>query len=259
MRFGRKARDEQPPEFPAEWRAVLARQWPLWRMLSVDERARLEVLALGLLSRVRFEASNGFELTDEMCVLVAAQASLLVLELGPEPYRRIRTVIVHPASMVQSGARRTGAGGLMTDEPQRIDGQAHSRGEIVLAWDAVAYDARHPWRGLNVVLHEFAHQLDMLDGMVDGTPPLLDAALRARWVEVCTREYQAVRRGDDHLLRSYAGTDPGEFFAVATEMFFTRPAQLAEHHPALYDVLRDFYRQHPAGRDPAAVQTVDRS
>jgi hypothetical protein len=101
---------------------------------------------------------------------------------------------------------------------------------------------------VNVVFHEFAHQLDMLDGTVDGTPPLVDAGLRERWVQVCTREYQAIRRGDDHLLRSYAGTDPGEFFAVATEMFFTKPAALAEQHPALYDVLREFYRQHPASR-----------
>lgn len=248
MRFGRKARDEPAAEFPPEWRAVLVRQWPLWRLLSADERSRLEAIALGLLSRVRFEASNGFEVTDEMCVLVAAQASLLVLELGAEPYRRIRTIIIHPTSLVLSGERRTGAGGLMTDEPTRIDGQAHSRGEIVLAWDAVAYDGRHPWRGLNVVFHEFAHQLDMLDGMVDGTPPLVDEELRGRWVDVCTREYQAVRRGDEHVLRSYAGTDPGEFFAVATEMFFTRPAPLAERHPTLYDVLREFYRQHPAGR-----------
>ncbi len=248
MRFGRKPRDEASPEFPPEWRSVLVRQWPPWRLLAADERARLEALMLGMLGGVRFEAANGFEITDEMCVLIAAQAGLLVLELGPEPFRRIRTVIVHPTTIVLSGARHTGSGGLMTDEPTRIDGQAHSRGEIVLAWDAVSYDARHPLRGLNVVFHEFAHQLDMLDGLVDGTPPMVDPALRATWVTVCTREYNSVRRGDDHLLRSYAGTDPGEFFAVATEMFFSRPSALAERHRQLYDVLAAFYRQHPAGR-----------
>jgi Mlc titration factor MtfA (ptsG expression regulator) len=109
-------------------------------------------------------------------------------------------------------------------------------------------EALHPQRGRNVVFHEFAHQLDMLDGTVDGTPPLDDEGARRRWVEICTREFRAIRDDDDHLLRDYAGADPGEFFAVATEVFFTRPLELRELHGELYGVLRDFYRQDPATR-----------
>ncbi|MDO9175003.1 MAG: zinc-dependent peptidase, partial [Actinomycetota bacterium] len=188
--FGRaRRRQAEPAEFPAEWRIVLRRRWPLWSQLSSAERDRLEQLTLVLLDQFSFEASNEFELTDEMRVLVAAQAALLVLELGVDAYRKVRTVIVHPATMVVKGARRTGSGGLMTDAPTRIDGQAHYRGPILLAWDSVVYDARHPLRGLNVVFHEFAHQLDMLDGVVDGTPPMDDGA-RERWTEVCTAEYE---------------------------------------------------------------------
>ncbi len=246
--FGRaRRRQAEPAEFPAEWRIVLRRRWPLWSQLSSAERDRLEQLTLVLLDQFSFEASNEFELTDEMCVFVAAQAALLVLELGVDAYRKVRTVIVHPATMVVKGARRTGSGGLMTDAPTRIDGQAHYRGPILLAWDSVVYDARHPLRGLNVVFHEFAHQLDMLDGVVDGTPPMDDGA-RERWTEVCTAEYETIRRGRPSLLREYAGTDPGEFFAVATEMFFTRPTAMLEQHPDLYAVLSGFYRQDPAGR-----------
>jgi Mlc titration factor MtfA (ptsG expression regulator) len=100
-----------------------------------------------------------------------------------------------------------------------------------------------------VVLHEFAHKLDMLDGMVDGTPPLLDGAARRRWIAVCTAEYDLLRAGEGgDLLRGYAAVNPGEFFAVATEVFFDRPGELQSQKPALYDVMRAFYRQDPAAR-----------
>jgi Mlc titration factor MtfA (ptsG expression regulator) len=103
-----------------------------------------------------------------------------------------------------------------------------------------------------VVLHEFAHKLDMLDGTLDGTPPLADQAQRERWIEVCTRIYRAVEIGEGgDALRSYAGIDAAEFFAVATETFFDRPNLLREEHPDLYECLRDFYRQDPATRTAA--------
>jgi Mlc titration factor MtfA (ptsG expression regulator) len=111
---------------------------------------------------------------------------------------------------------------------------------------------------MNVVYHEFAHQLDMLDGITDGTPPLEDEAARRRWVEVCTAAYDSVRAEGSPVLRAYAGTNPAEFFAVATEAFFNRPSELSEHEPALYAELRSFYRQDPAERlrrvgDPGRV------
>jgi Mlc titration factor MtfA (ptsG expression regulator) len=98
------------------------------------------------------------------------------------------------------------------------------------------------------VYHEFAHQLDMLDGLTDGTPPLGDEAARQRWVEVCTAAYDTVRAEGSPVLRRYAGTNPAEFFAVATEVFFNRPLELCEHEPALFAELRSFYRQDPAAR-----------
>lgn len=96
--------------------------------------------------------------------------------------------------------------------------------------------------------HEFAHQLDMIDGTTDGTPPIADAVQRARWIEVCTTEYRALRRGADHVLRPYAATDPGEFFAVATEQFFSQPIPISDEAPALYEVLCELHRQDPAER-----------
>ena len=234
----------------------------MWSRLDDDERARLESLIQEFVYDIRWEAANNFEITDTMRVLIAAQACLLVLELGDETnapsdyYRGVGTVIVHPSTVVLSGPRATGSGGLQTNAPTRIDGQAHFGGPVIVAWNAVSIDARHPGRGLNVVYHEFAHKLDMLNGVIDGTPPLVTGAARERWIDVCTREYNAIRRGSDgdgELLREYGGTDPGEFFAVATEMFFSRPVDMQARKPELYDVLSGFYRQDPAARFPAPV------
>jgi hypothetical protein len=119
---------------------------------------------------------------------------------------------------------------------------------VILSWGATRRGAKSPHRGENVVYHEFAHRLDMLDGVTDGTPPLDDEAAVVRWVQVCTAAYDTVRAQRSDVLRPYAGTNPAEFFAVATEVFFTRPAELFEHEPALYRELQGFYRQDPAAR-----------
>lgn len=243
-------RDGQEQSFPEAWRTRLADRWPTWRTLTPAERTRLEDRILAFVADVRFEAARGFEVTDEMRLLVAAQAGLLVLELPGRPYRKVSSVILHPRTVVLQGARRVGDGGLVADDPYAISGQAHPGGPVILAWSTLAFEARHPERGQNVVYHEFAHQLDMIDGTTDGTPPIADAALRARWVEVCTAEFRRLRRGADHVLRPYAATDAGEFFAVATEQFFTQPVPLRDGAPELYDVLRGFFGQDPASRLP---------
>jgi Mlc titration factor MtfA (ptsG expression regulator) len=122
----------------------------------------------------------------------------------------------------------------------------------VLSWSAVRRGARFPQHGENVVFHEFAHRLDMLDGITDGTPPLGSDDAARRWAEVCTPAYERVVSGES-ALRSYAATNPAEFFAVATEVFFTRPDVLIEHERDLYAALRAFYRQDPERR--ANIQT----
>jgi len=118
----------------------------------------------------------------------------------------------------------------------------------VLAWSATRRGARYPDYGQNVVYHEFAHRLDMLDGATDGTPPLQDDAAVERWRQVCNEAYDTVRAEGSPVLRPYAGTNPAEFFAVATEVFFNQPHELCEHEPALYAELRSFYRQDPSRR-----------
>jgi Mlc titration factor MtfA (ptsG expression regulator) len=235
------------PAFDPRWRFVLEREFEHWRMLEPDELARMETLVTGFFHHTRWEAANGFELTETLRVLISAQASMLLLGLDIDGYSHVTSVIVHPSTVRLRGDHAAG-GGLRTSGTQTLAGQAHYRGPVVLSWTAARRGARFPAGGQNVVYHEFAHQLDMLDGITDGTPPLGDEAARLRWVEVCTAAYDSVRAQGSPVLRPYAGTNPAEFFAVATEVFFNRPLDVRTHEPALYAELQAFYRQDPAAR-----------
>jgi Mlc titration factor MtfA (ptsG expression regulator) len=140
--------------------------------------------------------------------------------------------------------------GTVVDGVQPVLGEAHgNRGPVLIAWDEAREAARNPGRGSNVVFHEFAHKIDMLDHIVDGTPPLENRGDLARWVAVCTEAFDALQAGAERWpLQPYGATKPAEFFAVATEAFFDVPVQLEQHEPNLYDVMRDFFKQDPAAR-----------
>lgn len=210
----------------------------------------MERLVADFVATTRWEAARGFRLTEEIEVLIAAQASLLLLGLDLDGYPDVTSVIVHPSTVRLHGAHPTG-GGVFSSAPRVLAGQAHYQGPVVLSWADTRRGAEYPTAGHNVVYHEFAHRLDMLDGITDGTPPLDDEVARQRWVEVCTAAYDTVRAEGSPVLRPYAGTNPAEFFAVATEVFFNRAQSLRTHEPALYRELRAFYGQDPAARWPS--------
>ncbi len=226
-----------------------------WQFLSEDERQRLRDHTGVLLATKSWEAARDFELTDAMCTVIASQAALMMLGLDLDHFRHVRAVVVHPTTVTVTAPRPGPVPGSMDDSPMELDGEAHGRrGPVLLAWDVVRRETIHRRTGRNVVIHEFAHKLDMLDGWVDGTPPLGDEDARRRWVEVCTREYRSLRRGEpDPILREYGASDTGEFFAVAVEAFFDKPVELAQLKPDLYDVLRNFFAQDPAARRPPVV------
>lgn len=223
-----------------------------WSLLDDDERARLEDLIKVFLVDKKWQAARGFELTDEIRLMISAMACLLILELEYDYYDPVRWIEVHPTTVVRTGLRGIGVSGVVSDSPLPILGEAAFDGPVVIAWDEASANARHPERGHNVVYHEFAHKLDMGDRLVDGTPRFEDAEARARWIEVCTVEFEALR---DHaaggLLDRYGGVNPAEFFAVVTEVFFDRPVLMQAEKPALYGVLQGFYRQDPAARERA--------
>ncbi|WP_420450715.1 zinc-dependent peptidase [Ilumatobacter sp.] len=236
----------RPVEFDPAWERVLLDGFEHWGALDDDELARMRMLVARFVHETEWEAARGMDLTDEVRVLIAAQAAMLLLGLSIDEYFDVTSVIVHSSTVRLRGTHATGAG-TMSDAPRHLAGQAHPRGPVVLSWSAVRREARRPERGQNVVYHEFAHRLDMLDGMTDGTPPLGSEDAAERWAAVCTPAFERVRDGTS-ILRSYAGTNPAEFFAVATEAFFTRPREVREHEPDLYAELRAFYGQDPAER-----------
>jgi Mlc titration factor MtfA (ptsG expression regulator) len=243
VRFRRQGLPEDGPALVAEHLAV----WPL---LSTDDQQRLLQDIDQLLASKTWEAARGFALDDTVRVVIAAQAALLVLGLSLDHYRGVSGIIVHPTTLHTRGERPGPSAGTVSADRLAVVGLAQGgRGPIVLAWDQALAGAHRDEPGANVVLHEFAHKLDMLDGVVDGTP-VLARDLRADWVRVCSEVYDDLVAGVPRPpLRWYGATNPGEFFSVATELFFEQPRELQELEPALYDVLLRFYRQDPAARE----------
>jgi MtfA peptidase len=220
-----------------------------WHRLDDDERRRLLDIADWLLTRKRWEAAHGFALDDTVRVVVAVQAGLLVLGLGVDHYRQVSAVVVHPSSARTGGERPGAIPGTRTSADVAVFGLAQDRrGPVVIAWDRALADAHGEHTGHNVVLHEFAHKLDLLSGSFDGTPAVERGDL-AEWVRVCTALHADLQAGVPRPpLRPYAAVNPAEFFAVATEVFFELPAELRSAEPELYRVLSGFYRQDPALR-----------
>ncbi len=243
------ARTPAYPVFLDEWDDLLRDQMMNWSQLTEDEQDRLEELTLHYMNKWHWEAQRGFTLTDEMIVLIAASASVLVLELDFDAYQSMRSVVVSETTMILD-QERTGPGGLVSSGPIAALGHTSARGPVFLAWDSVQAGAGLSNDGFNVTYHEFAHRLDTLDGMIDGSPLHASDERYAEWTAVCTRLYEDVRNGvGPKLLRDYAGTNPAEFFAVATEVFFDKGVKMEKELPELYSSLMGFYKQDTAERD----------
>ena len=227
---------------------IIAANVPLVAGLDASEVAHHRDLTSTLVRTKRWEPVAGLSLTDEIRVTIAANAAIPVLELDLEVYRTVQSIIVRPSTAISNGLRAGRVDGTVADGPMAVIGQAAANaGPLVLSWDAALAESRRPGRGRNVVIHEFAHKIDMSDGYLDGTPPLRGDALE-RWGAMVDDEFgHTDARPSDRVLGSYAWTNQAEFFAVATERFFCRPGVLAEEKPVLYAALRDFYGQDPAG------------
>jgi Mlc titration factor MtfA (ptsG expression regulator) len=237
--------------FPPAWLDILHSNVAQYQLLTEAEQAKLRDDLRICVAEWEWEGCGGLAMTDEIKVTVAALACLLVLALDLDLYRKVQTILVYP-----SGYRVPGELGI-NEAPRLVEdkdllGEAHYRGPVSLSWDEVLHGGRHPGKGENLVFHEFAHQLDMADGYVDGTPPLKDPKQARRWAKVMSAEFDRLRRESDSgkatLLDSYGAINEAEFFAVATECFFNRPVPLRERHPKLYDLFREFYQQDPAVR-----------
>ena len=234
---------------PEEWLRILERNVSLYGTLPPDDRRELQGHIQVFLAEKEFEGCGGLEITDEIRVTIAAQACVLLLHREADYYPGLHTILVYPSTYV-AHARRWSESGVVTEGPQVRLGEAWRHGPVVLAWDEVEADAADVRDGHNVVFHEFAHKLDEEDGVHDGVPDLPRRSMYLAWARVLGREYEHLRRdaerGRPTVLDKYGAENPTEFFAVATECFFTTPAQLRRRHPELYAELAEFYRQDPA-------------
>ncbi len=235
--------------FPTAWQEILERDVTLLQRLDPSLHERLRDLTQVFVAEKDWEGCGGVELTDAHRVTIAAQACLLLVGVNDHDlFAEATTILVYPSTVVvpprRQGVFEIPATAPATETP--ILGQAFKRGPVVIAWDRALAGARDQDGHRNVVLHEFAHEIDMHEGPTDGTPPLPDRTRVRAWVAACEPAFlelrAAVERHKHTFLDAYAATNEAEFFAVATESYFTRPTALAETMPDLFGVLRDFYQ-----------------
>jgi Mlc titration factor MtfA (ptsG expression regulator) len=246
-RMRRKRLARQP--FPEAWLSILRRNVPLYGRLPLVDRQELERHVQIFLAEKRFEGCAGLEITDEVRVTIAANACILLLHRKTDYYPGLSLILVYPRAYAVP-ARDWLPSGMVIEGMDVRQGESWHRGAVVLSWDSVRRTAAAHWACDNVVLHEFAHQLDSSWGKGDSTPVLQNRSTFATWARVLQKEYEALRsqvgRNSRALLDDYGATNPAEFFAVATECFFQRPKEMLEEHPDLYRELQAFYQQDPA-------------
>ncbi|MBD1879017.1 M90 family metallopeptidase [Coleofasciculus sp. FACHB-T130] len=243
----RRNRLQQRPFLPL-WNAIVENNLPVYLFLSPAERKRLQGHIQVFLAEKQFIGCGGLAVTEEMKVIIAAVACLLLLNERETYFPKLRSILVYPSTYLVNETAYTGNYIVEERRVARL-GESWTNDQLVLSWEQVKQDT-YNWRdGHNVVLHEFAHQLDQEDGKAEGVPILQRDSDYDLWAKVMTEEYQQlcndIQRGVKTVMNSYGATNPAEFFAVATETFFEKPRQLLKQHPALYDQLQRYYQLDP--------------
>jgi Mlc titration factor MtfA (ptsG expression regulator) len=246
-RHHRRKKIQQQP-FPAAWRQILKQRMPYFRALPADLQLQLKKLIQVFVAEKQFVGCAGLTVTDEMKVTIAAQACLLLLNKPAHYYPKLQQILIYPAAFVVP-AQQSDAAGVVSESAQLRLGESWQTGQIVLSWVDTLHSAAICNDGHNLVIHEFAHQLDQLKGQATGAPLLRSTEAYQEWSQVLSREFEQLQRqlaqGLPTLFDSYAATNPAEFFAVISEVFFEQPDLFAAQHPALYQQLRSFYALDP--------------
>jgi hypothetical protein len=240
--------------FPAAWESILQQHVPIVSRLPADLAGQLRRLIQHFVHAKQFVGCAGQDIDDTVRVTIAAQACLLLLNRPSRVYPRLHTILVYPGAFAVP-RREVDAAGVVSEARQPLLGESWEDGRVVLSWDHVLDGARDGEEGQNVVLHEFAHQLDSESGSNNGAPFLGDPARYQRWAEVLSRDFEQLRSAamvrQPGVIDHYGAHSPAEFFAVATETFFLRPWQMAERHAELYGELQGYFRVDPRAWVPA--------
>jgi Mlc titration factor MtfA (ptsG expression regulator) len=252
----RRRRRLRSTPLPESWRRILEDGLPYYKCLPVADRDELHGHIQIFLAEKRFEGAGGLRITDEIRVVIAAQACMLLLHRQTDYYPGLTTILVYPGAYVARG-KSVGPAGVVTESSGVRAGESwhgalspQGGGPVVLSWRDVQAGAADIHDGRNVVFHEFAHQLDAESGSVEGAPALERHSMYIAWARVLGEEYRALINdldwGRDTVLDAYAAQSPAEFFAVLTESFFEKPLALRTRHPRLYEQMAAFYKQDPA-------------
>jgi MtfA peptidase len=249
-----RARFEPAPIADPLWRRAL-NGCPLARRLDEERQQQLRRLTALFLARKRFHALAGAVLDDYWRLLIAMQACLPALQQGAASLRGWREVLIYPGEFKVRRSHHDGPTGVVTGSDGGHNGEAWEHGPLVLSLADVQLDLEQPWDGYNVVVHEMAHKLDMLDGPPDGVPPLVEIP-RRRWILQFQQAYKRLvsmpANGQDSPIDHYAMESASEYFAVVSELHYSQPALLREAEPAIAELLQMFYGPSPAlGREPA--------
>jgi hypothetical protein len=245
----RRRRHLRKRPFPKEWLKLIQRHVGFFPKLSPRDRAELLGHVQVFLAEKRFEGCGGLAINDEIRVTIAAQACLLLLHRRTDYFPGLQTILVYPATYMVEERRQVDEHVWEEETMTRLGETGRKMGSLVLAWGAVKHGAADPADGKNVVLHEFAHQLDFENQAADGVPELITREQQRAWSEVMRSEFASLRAADETgiptLLNTYGATNPAEFFAVSVEAFFEQPRALRARHSNLYAELQKYFHQDP--------------
>ncbi|MFT6955456.1 MAG: Mlc titration factor MtfA (ptsG expression regulator) [Halieaceae bacterium] len=233
--------------FPAAWLNVLTSGLPIYESLPQEEQARLQYLMKVFIDQKKFYGCAGLTITEEMKVMIAAEACLLLINKGGAVYPKLTAILVYPSAFrVERDEHQ--ADGTVTSSEHSVLGESWGNGRVILSWDDVEKGVADFTDGHNVVLHEFAHQLDAESGSTNGAPLLRRNSYKS-WAAVFSKHFEDLTRrsieGHTPVMDEYGTTNPAEFFAVATETFFEKPEPLYKNQPELYEELKTYYQVDP--------------
>ncbi|MGX9460538.1 M90 family metallopeptidase [Shewanella sp. A14] len=234
--------------FPTRWRNILKKRFPYFKAMPTDLQLQLKKHIQVFIDEKQFVGCDGFKINDEVKVTIAAQACLLLLNRNTNYYPKLKQILVYPSAFIVE-QNRVDHAGVHSSQRNVLLGESWEYGKVILSWNSTLEGAADPFDGSNVVIHEFAHQLDQEDGTANGAPPLHDITSYRSWSATLGKEFEQLQHcAQQHipsLFNYYGATNPAEFFAVISETFFERPVELYQQHQQLYEELSQFYQLDP--------------
>lgn len=251
----RRAKVKAQP-FPKHYRQIIKKRMPYFGQMPTDLQLQLKKHILVFLAEKEFVGFEGIRINDDIRVTVAAQACLLLLNRPSSYYSKLKTIAIYPSAFIKSGEQKQPISGqlegsinLVSEQKTVLAGESWDFGRIVLSWKDTVEGAKIPDDGANVVIHEFAHQLDQQNGPANGFPRLSKTANKKQWSDIMSQEFNRLQKqkqqNQPSLLSYYGATNPAEFFAVASEVFFEQSKALYHQHNALYNQLKSYYQVDP--------------